>query len=353
MQPKRGKRQQSTRRSLDEATVRIGASLSIPAVLSRLGADPAKVLAEAGFDLHLFDNPETRISFAARGRLVCHCAEATGCDHFGLLVGQQNDLKSMGLVGLLVRYSPDVKTALRSLVRHFHLHAHGAVMELARDGDIAELRFAIYHPNVVGASHVGDASVATMFNIMNTLCGPHWTPAEVQFALRGPKDVRPYRQFFGVPVLFDAENYALVFSADYLGRPLPGADSDLHCLLQQQIDALEARHGDDFPEQVRSVLRTALPAAHGKADQVAALFSMHRRTLCRRLTAHGTSFQALVDEIRYEIARQFLEDSEADVGHIAAMLDYADASAFTRAFRRWSGCTPARWRAGHGGSQPL
>jgi AraC-like DNA-binding protein len=87
-----------------------------------------------------------------------------------------------------------------------------------------------------------------------------------------------------------------------------------------------------------------LPAAHGKADQVAKLFSMHRRTLCRRLTVHGTSFQELVDEIRYEMARQFLESSTTDVGHIAAMLDYADASAFARAFRRWSGTTPVQWR---------
>jgi AraC-like DNA-binding protein len=327
--------------------------MSIPGVLSRLGADPAEVLAEAGFDLQLFDDPENRISFAARGRLVCHCAAATGCDHFGLLVGQQNDLSSLGLVGLLVKYSPDVDTALRSLVRYFHLHVHGSVMELARDGDVAELRYGIYHPNVVGAGHHGDAAVATMLNIMKTLCGTDWTPVEARFAHRRPKDVKPYRQFFRVPVLFDAEQYALAFSADTLGRPLAGNDPDLHRLLQQQINAFEARHGDDFPEQVRCVLRTALPAAHGKADQVAALFTMHRRTLCRRLTAHGTSFQTLVDEIRYEIARQFLEDSEADVGHIAAMLDYADASAFTRAFRRWSGSTPARWRAGHGGSQPL
>lgn len=339
-----GIRQQPAKDGPDAATVRIGTALSIPAILSRLGADPVEVLAEAGFDLQLFDDPENRIPVVARDRLVCHCAQATGCDHFGLLVGQHNDLKSLGLVGLLVKYSPDVGTAWRSLVRYFHLHIHGAVMELALDGDIAELRFEIYHPRVVGTGHLGDAAVATMLNAMHALCGPDWRPIEARFAHRRPKDIRPYRHFFRVPVLFDAEQYALVFAADTLDRPLAGDDPDLRRLLQEQIDALEARYGEDFPEQVRSVLRTAMPAAHGKADQVAALFSMHRRTLCRRLTACGTSFQELVDEIRYEIARQFLETSDADVSRIAAMLDYADASAFTRAFRRWSGTTPARWR---------
>ena len=71
---------------------------------------------------------------------------------------------------------------------------------------------------------------------------------------------------------------------------------------------------------------------------------MHSRTLNRRLNAFGTRFQALVDEIRFEIARQMLEDSRREVGQIAMTLDYADASAFTRAFRRWSGTTPAEWR---------
>ena len=72
------------------------------------------------------------------------------------------------------------------------------------------------------------------------------------------------------------------------------------------------------------------------------------RTLYRRLDAFGVGFRELVDEGRFEIARQMLGDSAMDVSQIAALLDYADASAFTRAFRRWSGTTPARWRATRG-----
>jgi AraC-like DNA-binding protein len=84
-----------------------------------------------------------------------------------------------------------------------------------------------------------------------------------------------------------------------------------------------------------------------RSDQVAALFSMHSRTLSRRLNDFGTSFQALLDESRFEVARQMLEDSRTEVKQIAMALDYADASAFTRAFRRWSGTTPAQWRRNH------
>ncbi len=340
-------RPQPTLRGAREATVRIGTVLAIPEVLEKLGADPAAVLAEAGVDAALFDDPGNLITYVARGRLISHCVAATGCREFGLLLGQRNGIQSLGLVGLLARYSPDVGTALHRLVRHFHIHARGAALNLDVDGDFAALSFGVYLPDVEAADQVGDGAVATMLNVMRALCGPDWAPVEARLSHRRPQDVGPFRRFFRAPLRFDAEQYGLVFAADWLKRPLPGTDPELSRLLQQQIDAIEARHGDDFPAQVRSVLRTALLTGQAGADQVAALFSMHSRTLNRRLAAFGTRFRELVDEGRFEIARQMLEDSAMDVSQIAGMLDYADASAFTRAFRRWSATTPARWRARH------
>ena len=95
------------------------------------------------------------------------------------------------------------------------------------------------------------------------------------------------------------------------------------------------------------VLQSALVTGDAGASSVAALFSMHSRTLHRHLAGFGTSFRALVDETRFEIARQMLVDSSLEVRRIADLLGYADASAFTRAFRRWSGSTPAQWRTQH------
>ena len=70
--------------------------LAIPAVLRRLGCDPDEVLAEAGVDVRLFDDPENQISYLRRGRLLDICVNRTGCPHFGLLVGQRNGLEALG-----------------------------------------------------------------------------------------------------------------------------------------------------------------------------------------------------------------------------------------------------------------
>ncbi len=348
-----GTGQRTARRRPAEATLRIGGTLALPAVLRSMGANPDELLAEAGFDSKLFDDPDNLVSYAARGRLLAHCVARTGCQHLGLLIGQQGGLHSLGMVGLLVKYSPDVGTALRSLVRHAHLHVRGATTTLALDGGSAMLGYDIYEPQVEATDQVGAGALALMFNILRMLCGPEWKPSEVRLAQRKPEDARPFRRFFRAPLRFDAEQNALVFPADWMNRSLPDTDPQLRRLLQKQIDALDVRHGDDFPEQVRSILRTALVTGHAKADLVAALFSIHARTLNRRLNAFGTGFQQLVDEGRFEVARQMLEDSAMQVIEIAALLDYADASAFTRAFRRWSGTTPARWRAAQNGADQV
>ena len=330
-----------------EAGVRIGTIVALPSILRNLGVNPAEILAEAGFDLAQFDDPDNRISYAARSYLIAHCVARTGCQHLGILIGQQIDLHSLGLVGLLVKYSPDVGTALRNLVHFLHLHVRGAVTSLETGDDSAILRYEIYQPGVEAIAQVADGAVASMFNILRSLCGPEWKATEVRFSHSKPDDVRPFRSFFRAPLVFDAEQNAVIFAADWLNHRLPGIDPELRRLLLKQIDVLEVKYGDDFPGQVRRVLRTALVTGQARSDQIAALFSMHPRTLSRRLNDFDTSFQALLDEGRFEIARQMLEDSRTDMNQIAMTLDYADASAFTRAFRRWSGTTPARWRQNH------
>ena len=327
-----------------DAIVRIGATAGLVPVLRNLGFDSTLLLTEAGADITLFDNPENWVSFVDRGRWVAHCVERTGCRHLGLLVGQLNHMRSLGLVGLLVRHSPDVESALRSLVRYFRLHARGAVTTLDVQGRSAMLGFETYAPGTEANDQIEDGAMAASFNVLRALCGPDWNATEVCFAHRKPENVRPFREFFRAPLLFEQEQNYVAFHSSWLRHRLPEDDPDLRQLLEQHIEALEVKFSDEFPEQVRSILRTALLTDHASAAQIASLFAMHSRTLHRHLAAAGTSFRELVDESRFEISRQMLTETDADVSHVANVLNYADSSAFTRAFRRWSGTTPAQWR---------
>ncbi len=327
--------------------VRIGATIGVPEVLRSLGFDPVEVLGKVGVDPALFDNPNNQISYRARGRLLMQCAERTGCPHFGLLVGQQAGLVSFGLVGLLAKYSPDVGSALRSLIGFMHLHVRGATTSLSLDSGSAMFEYQIYQARTAGNEQVGDGAVAVAFNILGELCGNDWKPIEVRFAHRKPAAVAPFHRFFQAPLAFDAEQYAVVFSADWLKRSVRGSSPELLQLLQQEVDKLDVLQEKDFLEQVRRLLRTSIVTGHSSADQVAELFSINRRTMNRHLSAAGTSFREVTDEMRFEIARQLLQDTAMEISHIAEVLGYCNASAFTRAFRRWSTTTPANWRTSH------
>jgi len=332
--------------AVTDGTLRVGPLTGIPQLLRELGRDPDMIFREVGVDLGLLDDPERSIGFADLGRLLAHCAVRTECPHFGLLAGQRRGLEAMGLVGMLVEHSPDVGTALNNMVLHLHLHDRGAVPFVTVDGRRALFGYAIYQPVGDGARHIYDAAVAIGFNALRSLCGRGWRPTEVHFSHTRPVDPEPYKQFFGAPLRFDSEHTAIAFSSDCMSCPLPGADAKLRRLLEERVLHLEHLGAGDLVAQMRRVVRNLLLGGRGSLDQVAQVFSIHRRTLNRRMREHGLTVQGLVEEVRYDIACQLLRETDLKAVEIAAVLDYADAASFTRAFRRWSGTTPSTWRAG-------
>jgi AraC-like DNA-binding protein len=337
-------------RLVREGELRVAPLAPLPAILRERGVDPPEVFASAGLDIDILHDPDNPVPFATVGRVMAIAERRTGCAHIGLLVGERHALPVLGLVGRVARNSADVGSALRSLIAHLHLHDRGAVPTLWVNDGFAMLGYAIFAADVPGARHIYDAAIAIAFNIMREVCGADWRPDEVLIAHSAPRSTAAFRTFFKVPVRFDAEQTALVFPVRRLAQKIEGADAALLRILTDEMDELEASTGHQLPDRVRRALRALVTAGRGSRDEVSRLVSMHRRTLNRRLAAHGTTFQALADEVRFQFASQLLRDTRMPLAHIAATFDYADASAFTRAFRRWSGATPSEWRATRTGS---
>ena len=123
--------------------------------------------------------------------------------------------------------------------------------------------------------------------------------------------------------------------------PVAGADPQRLRLARKKALAI----GDaTLVERVHRTLRTLLLHGRSSGADVAQSLAMHRRTLQRRLRAEGTTFQQVLDRVRFAVAKDLLEDSTAAVIDISAALGYAEDVSFIRAFRRWTGTTPGTWR---------
>src|SRR5215204_1528681 len=333
--------------------IHLGVASGSWTVLRDLGADPEQVIEDGGHDPRIFDGPENFLSHAALGRLYQHCAERTNCPHFGLLVGEKASVSSLGLVGMLMKFSDTLDEALRVLEAHLKIINRGAIVHVERHADTVILSYSVYEPGGgEGVAQLSDGALAAALRVICELCGPKLEPSEVLIPRRQPADLEPYRRVFRAPIRFNEEAAALVFPAQWLDTPVPYSDPAAHEALKLRLIAIEKAAGVDLRDQLLRMLRIALVKTKSSASAMARRLAMHRRTLNRHLKGEGMEFRTLSDAVRFAVASQLLSDTDIPLAKIAAVLDFSEPAAFTRAFRRWSGRVPSSWRA-HENSVPV
>ena len=324
--------------------------LVLPRLLADHGVDADAVIREAGCDPVLFTNPENTIDFAAVGRLLVNTAAVTGDPYPGLELGRRSSLDVLGVLGGAICLAPDLGTALRALILHFHLHDRGAVPSLWESHDQAMFGYTLYRPDVPGTDHIYDAALVISRNVLTQLAGKEWKITEVRMFREPPADKEPFRRYFRTRLRFGAAHAAIVFPAADLARPLPGSDPDSYARALRDLENLEGvSDAGLIGKRVLRMLHRMFVAGSGPdgidLKRIAQLFELHPRTLNRRLHAEGTSFNALLGETRYNIARQLLRDTHLQIADIAIILGYAGTASFNHAFRRWSGANATEWRA--------
>lgn len=333
--------------------VRAGPLLALPAVLRSLGVDPPELLAELGLTESFFEDPENTLSMAMGGRLLGLCVERTSCEHFGLLVGQHAGASSLGALGYLIRSSATVGDALAAFSRHLDVQDQGGTVWVDSEGSHSILGYTLFDAEVESLDQIMACAIAIGTNILRSLFGPPWRPDDVLFAFSRPRCVGAYKRFFGVQPRFDADRSGIIFRSSLLSAPVPSADFLLHKLMEERVRELKRISEDDVVARIRRLLRTMVTSPDCSISAAAERIGIPRRTLNRKLAAAGTTFHQQREEARREIACQLLENTRTAATDIAEILGYADSASFTRAFQRWTGSTPARWRVSRRHSQPM
>ena len=322
---------------------RIGPLIEVPSLLRKLGVRPGLVLAKVALAPTALVDREAKIPYASVLDLLAECARATGCRHFGLLIGSQARLEHLGLPGEVARSSATIRQALEQFTTLHWLNTTGGVAFLNRSGGNTGLGYAMFQPaSAESALQLYDLVMATAVAMLRELSGnARWTPIEVLLAHARPGDIGPYRRFFRAPVRFNAEAGIVHFPSSFENTSVPGAD-------EMRRRALRAKFScpgqEDLLPRLYRLVRVAMLYGLTSGDEVAAAMGLHRRTLARRLHECGMTFRDALETVRFEAAQQLLRDTALSVGEIGAALGYAESSPFVRAFRRWSGQSPGAWR---------
>ena len=290
--------------------------------------------------------PVSTLQFFSLWRAI---ESVSGDASIGLRIATSLASAAMPLSFLAAYHASDFRDAIRRVARFKRLCAPED-MQLVEYNSCATL--VMDWPHASGAATppaLVDATMASLIELGRRGTGVRLAPLKVELA-RPAAARSTYEAYFGTPVSFGASADRLSFRLEDLDRPFSTYNKELLDVLVPELDrrlGQQSRSGSTA-DQIRWVLRRRLMAGRPDIRAVATELAMSERSLQRRLTDEGQTFQALLGETRHELALEYLSDPSVTLVEVAYMVGYEDQNSFFRAFRQWEGCTPSEWRVAQG-----
>ncbi|NCT81817.1 MAG: AraC family transcriptional regulator [Comamonadaceae bacterium] len=328
-----------------QVSARIGAL--IVQVAAARGAEPQRLMLDAGFDARWLNDPEARMPLTVEERLWARAAEVTCDPLFGLHAAEAIRPGAFDVLDYAVRTAPDLRTALQRLARYNRLVHDLAGFEIVPHGDAVRIEHRFGGSAIRPCRQAAEFTLASLVVVASQMGGQPVPASAVEFAHPLGGEPAAYRSVFGVTPRFDAPVSCLVLAARVLDRPVPAADPALSRIVTAHAEQLLAAHPpvqESIAAQVRRQLAENIAKGPMTLNLVARRLHLSERSLQRRLDDEGTCFADLVDQVRRELALRYIADERLALGEVAYLLGFAEPSPFHRAFKRWTGTTPAAAR---------
>ena len=290
-----------------------------------------------------------RVSVDIAHRSLSYAVEHTKDPDLGLKAARSVSLGAAGGVDYLMSTAPDVHSAIEQSGRYSRLVNDILDVRLTTDGVVAFVRLenSVPLPRAAADFEVGGFFRNHVRNWFEDRLGE----VVVCFDYPRPEDVSEHdRTFAPAQVRFDAECLGFQFDARLLAAPLRRADASLHRVMLPYVDESLQKLplARTVTSDVRSLISKELSLGGPDASSIASRLGMSLRTLSRRLAAEGTSYRDLMDDVRRNLALEQVGNSSLDLAEIASRLGFSHGAAFHRAFRRWTGQPPLRYRRARG-----
>ncbi len=304
--------------------------------------DAKAILDRAGIPQSALEDTKTRFPKRNFQTLWQVASEATGDPAVALRVSTMVKTNTLGIIGYLALASESRRNAFELVRGLTPLLWEDVECDLRSDGEVAFIRCSTDR-DPQASRFTTEYAIGLTVTMSRVFGAGRFDPLEARFSYSAPAYADEYERILRLPVRFDAGEDGVLFPISMMDSVNPSADAALRQLLERYAADQLARIPTSarFSQRIRACVRSMLPLGSLTADIVAARFGMSERTLRRRLQEEATSYQEILDDVRAEMARHYLTKEKRGIDEVAFLLRFSDQSAFTKAFRRWTGRTPA------------
>jgi AraC-like DNA-binding protein len=327
--------------------IRASSLLGFQPLVEQLGGDADALLRAAGIEPQSLTSPDNRISYAAMIRVLEDASERLGCPDFGLRLSAFQDIRILGPAAMIALYSNTVGECLEAIATYFYVHATGGAVNLlpSDDARLHDLTFEILMPGLRAKRQINELSIGIGQTLLEMIVSPAFRSEHIQFTHRRPSVLKSLHKRFGTHLHFDRPINAIAIPQSVLGRPVATSNPEFRRVAVEYVREHISNAQHDRASRIRLLAHQLLPTGRCTLRTVCEILAAHPRSLQRELRALGTDFRDILDQVRRELVVDYLRDTDASLGQVAAMLGYGDQAAFTNAFHRWFGTAPGRWRA--------
>ena len=316
------------------------------ALVRAAGLELAPLLAPAGLTIELIEDRDSRFRAESQIRFLQLAADALGDDLLGFHLGRDSELREVGLLYYVLASSNTLGESLARAERYSALNNEGISLRLRHEpATVIAFQYVGIERNL--DRHQIEYLLTAVIRICRQLTNSDLRPRRVRMVHRHRAAATELNAFLGCDVEFGSDVDEVEFSENVEGIPVVSQDPYLNRLLikyceEALAERLAAR--GSLRRDLESAITLLLPHGRAHVGEVAAQLGMSRRTLARRLAAEGLTFADVLAELRVALAKRELQDRGLTISQVAWLLGYREVSAFTHAFKRWTGKTPREVR---------
>jgi AraC-like DNA-binding protein len=313
---------------------------------SALGVDSDALLHDAGMSADLLALPDERVPLSSYMALYRLALERSGDPDLGLHVGHIMYFSGLNLHLYMTTICRNLKEYFNVIPSTLRLRGDTGRVLIRPEGDYIRLEWHPLDERTARWRPLVDEMLKTATEIITAICALPVPVRAAEFTYPAPDDTRALKNAFGANLKFGCATSCLYFARESVRYPLIQPGFDLASNFWAGPARMFAATGDDDPflRDTRAAIRRALPGNALTIDGLAADMGISRRTLQRRLNAHGSSFKRILQDVREQQSRRYLDDPRLAITEIALLLGYSDQASFSNAFKMWCGCAPSEYR---------